>query len=232
MPTQQTLQRMATISTLAVCSVVACTRVRPQPEPPPAQPIAARPPSRPAPVRPVARPAATTTVSRPNAAPVANPDSLNGDPKGLKREDLNNALQAALRDLAACFSGSGAPPAIGLAFDAEPDGRARNIKVTGATPEGERCVSATLARVKLPVFEGKPVPVNFPISMYRPPVPAAPAAPGAPPAPAVGAPVVPPAPLPPAPPAGSSTAPYAPPSSIPPTPGSQPTDQPKTFIQP
>jgi hypothetical protein len=155
---------------------------------------------------------------------------LNGDPKGLKREDINNALQQALPALAGCFQGSGGPPSIGLTFDAEPAGRASNIKVSGASPAAERCVSASLARVKLPVFEGKSVPVNFPISVFSPtpvPTPAAAVEPTAPAAvPVAGAAAVPPPP-----PAGTSTSPYVP-SSMPATTGSAPAAQVKTFIQP
>jgi hypothetical protein len=122
-----------------------------------------------------------------------------------------------------------------LSFDAEPDGRASHIKVTGAPAEAEQCVSRTLARVKLPVFQGKSVPVQFPISVFRAPPPAAQAQ-----AQAAAAAAVPSAPVPvvgatavSAPPAGTSTAPYVPPSSVQPTTGSAPSaEQVKTFIQP
>jgi hypothetical protein len=152
---------------------------------------------------------------------------LNGDPKGLKREDINNALQQALPTFAACFQGPGSP-SIGLSFDAEPDGRASNVKVTGASPDGERCVTATLGRTKLPVFEGKSVAVSFPISVFRPaevPTPAAAVEKAAPAVPvAEAAPVA-------AQPAGSTT-PYVP-TSMAPTAGSKPDDNKvRTFIQP
>src|SRR2546429_4920841 len=124
---------------LVMCTVMACTRVRQQADPLPARPLPPiahnEPTRRPWPVEPPA-PAALP----PDAAPTVI-DTLNGDPKGLKREDINNALREALPTLAACFQGAG-PPSIGLSFDAEPEGRATNIKVSGASPEGERCVSA------------------------------------------------------------------------------------------
>jgi hypothetical protein len=215
-------------SLLLVCTVGACTKVRQQSDPLPARPlpsIARTEPTRRAwPVSPSSAPLP------PDAAPPVVIDTLNGDPKGLKREDINNALQQALPTLAGCFQGSGGPPSIGLTFDAEPDGRASNIKVSGATPVAERCVSASLARVKLPVFEGKSVPVSFPITVYSPPVPkptaaveqAVPAA-----VPVAGAAAVPPPPPP-----GTSTAPYVP-SSMPATAGSAPSaTEVKTFIQP
>jgi hypothetical protein len=120
---------------------------------------------------------------------------LNGDPKGLKREEIGAALESALPSLAPCLQGGGT--GVGLTFDASPEGRAENIKVSGASPETERCVSSTLARIKLPQFEGKAVPLHFPLNVYRPAAP-------------------PPAPVPPAaaaaptPPAAASTGVYAP----------------------
>lgn len=214
---------------LSVCTVGACTKVRQQSEPLPARPLPSAP--RPVPTQRAWPVAPSQPSLPPDAAPPVVIDTLNGDPKGLKREDINNALQAALPTLASCFQTSaGGPPSIGLTFEAQPDGRASNIKVSGATPDAERCVSASLARVKLPVFEGKSVPVSFPISVFSPPVPtpaaamqqAAPAA-----VPVAGAAAVPATPPP-----GTSTAPYAPPS-MPATTGSAPSDnQVKTFIQP
>lgn len=110
------------------------------------------------------------------------------------------------------------------------------MKVTGADEATERCVSTTLARTKLPVFQGKSVPVQFPLSLYRPPVPqqaARPAAETAPAAPAAPTAITGAAAMPATPPAGTSTAPYVPPSSIQPTPGSAPSaTEVKTFIQP
>jgi hypothetical protein len=214
-------------SLLVVCTFGACTKVRQQADPLPARPLPSI--ARPEPTRRAWPVAPTPTALPPDAAPSVVIDTLNGDPKGLKREDINNALQGALPTLASCFQGPGAPPSIGLTFDAEPDGRASNIKVNGASPAATSCVSASLARVKLPVFEGKSVPVSFPITVYSPPVPtpAAAAQPAAAaPVPVAGAAV--PAP----PPAGTSTAPYTPPS-MPATAGSAPSEtQVKTFIQP
>jgi len=209
---------------LAMCTVSACTRVRQQSDPLPARPLPPVtrnvPTQRPWPVTPPP-PAALP----PDAAPTVIVDTLNGDPKGLKREDINNALQQALPTLANCFQGAGAP-SVGLSFDAEPGGRASNIKVSGASPEGERCVSAALAQTKLPAFEGKSVPISFPISVYRPPVPTPAAAVENPaPVPVTGAVQA-------APPAGASTSPYAPPTMAP-TAGSKPDDNKvRTFIQP
>jgi hypothetical protein len=111
---------------------------------------------------------------------------LNGDPKGLKREEVSTALQKALPSLAPCLQGNGGAN-VGLSFEAAPEGRASNIKVSGASPEAERCVSNALAQVKLPSFEGKAVPLQFPLSVYQTPPPAAPPPPPAPPPAAPGA---------------------------------------------
>jgi hypothetical protein len=220
---QQNLSRMLFVA----CTLAGCTKVRQQADPMPARPLPSvvrnEPTRRP---WPVTRPDPATLP--PDAAPTVIVDTLNGDPKGLKREDINNALQQALPTFAACFQGPGSPSSIGLSFDAEPDGRANNVKVTGASAEGERCVTATLGRTKLPVFEGKSVTVSFPISVYRPaaevPTPAV-AEKGAPAVPVAEA--VPVGAQP-----GGSTTPYVP-SSMAPTAGSKPDDNKvRTFIQP
>jgi hypothetical protein len=212
---------------LVACVVGGCTRIRPAVDPLPATPLPRvalheEPTRRPWPV------AQRPTSMPPDAALPVISDTLNGDPKGLKREEINGALQQVLPTLAGCLPADG-PPSFALSFDAEPDGHASNIQVNGASPAAATCISATLARVKLPVFEGKSVPVQFPISVYRPPVPPTPAAAveTAPaPVPVVGATV------PGSPPAGTSTAPYVPPS-MPATSGSAPApDQVRTFIQP
>jgi hypothetical protein len=147
----------------------------------------------PAEAKPLAKPAPPTTytfsTSGETPAPVARrplpPDpaapvtSLNGDPKGLQREDLSRAMNGVLPSLANCFQEPGGPSGVGLSFEADPSGKARNIKVTGGSAAAQGCVSTTLAAVRLPSFEGKPVPVDFPLSVQR--IAAAPAA--APPAP-------------------------------------------------
>jgi hypothetical protein len=142
------------------------------------------------------QPAPATAERPPDALAVpAIVDTLNGDPKGLKRADLGDAMQRAMPSLAPCLGAAGGN--VGLSFDADPDGRARNIKVNGASPSVERCVSDTLVRLKLPTFEGKAVPVQFPLDVYRPAAPPAP--------PAAAAPAAPPA-------TATSTGGYAPPS--------------------
>jgi hypothetical protein len=159
-----------------VLALGGCTRVtEPDPAPPAAPPAAPaprppRPQSRPSPWPSQLLPAAARPV---DAAPVLIPtaDTLNGDPKGLKKEEISAALQKALPSLAPCLGAAGSGN-VGLSFDASPEGRARNIKVTNASPETERCVSSTLADLKLPTFEGKSVPLDFPLTVHRPDPPA------------------------------------------------------------
>jgi hypothetical protein len=180
---------MAGSSALALCAVGGCTRIQEADTPPPPPPAAE--PARPAPRR--APPPSSWSTSRPlvaaarpDAAPIPVPsESLNGDPKGLKREAIGTALQDALPSLAPCLQGEGA--SVGLSFNASPEGRAEEVKITGASPAAERCVSARLAQVKLPSFEGKAVPVQFPLNVYRPPAPR----PAEPPPPPPAAPAVP-----------------------------------------
>jgi hypothetical protein len=85
--------------------------------------------------------------------------------------------------------GSSGPATMGLDFTAQNDGRAADVQVSGASAEDERCVSGAVGAMRLPAFEGKPVPVKLPLNVYRPQLPppqqvAQPApAPSAPPAP-------------------------------------------------
>jgi hypothetical protein len=114
-------------------------------------------------------------------------DTLNGDPKGPTREALSQALDGVLPAVARCFPDGAA--SVGVSLEADPSGKAANVKVTGAGA-AEGCVRGAVAAVRLPTFEGKAVPVSFPINIQTtrpaPPAGAAPtaaAAPVAPPAP-------------------------------------------------
>ncbi len=158
--------------------VPGCTKVREQPPASPVLPAEAPAPApKPTPRRPpppafggsVAGEAAPASPPAPAAPapPVAPADTLNGDPKGPKREELSRALDGALPGLARCFDGGGGAGSVGLAFDVEPSGRAAGIKVTGASPTAERCVREAVAAVRLPTFEGKPVPIQFPLTVHR-----------------------------------------------------------------
>jgi hypothetical protein len=157
----------------------ACTKVV---EPPVLEP--APPPPEPVKKRNVA-PAPRAWPSRP-AAPVAPPpapkppepaiETLNGDREGLKREDLQNALDGAMDRFSACVDSTGTTR-VALSFDADPSGGAQNVKVSGGGPTAEKCVAAVVTRLSLPKFSGKAVPVHFPITVQRTVTQPAPSAP-------------------------------------------------------
>ncbi len=234
---------------MALCAA-GCTKIIPAPEStgePPAAGEQAAAPTRP-----------KVYIATPSQAPVARPtvtpptpvdalkaiNTLNGDPNGLKREDLNNAMQAVIPSLASCFEAA-APPSVTLAFDADPSGAVQNVKVTGASPTAETCVTRSLTAMRLPVFQGKLVPVTFPLTIYQrpqpappPPVAARPAPPPSAPMPGTTAEILAPPPPTNAPVNTGSTRPYEPPptTSLPTTTpsggtNSKPT-QIQTFIQP
>jgi hypothetical protein len=198
---------------LLVCTVAACTRVRQQTDPLPARPLPSIPHSN----EPTRRPWPVTTIRRRHRASRRGSDRhsryferRSEGPQARRHQQRTST--GAFRRWRRAFRAPGRPPSA-WPSTRSPIGRASNIKVSGASPDGERCVSATLARTKLPVFEGKSVPVAFPISVFRPAGPharrgrrehAAPAARSA------GAARV-------APPAGSSNAPYVPSSMAPTT---------------
>ncbi len=170
---------------LCVCVSLGCTKVM-TPPPPAVEAVAAAPvAAAPAPVatwRPSASSASAPQRPVPPpprplvaAAPVrkdAGPPTLNGDPNGLRQDDLQRVLDGVLPSLASCFTAAGSPPGAGLSFDAEASGHTRNIKVSGAPPEIERCVAGLVGAVRLPEFQGASVPVQFPITIYRPAPPA------------------------------------------------------------
>lgn len=114
--------------------------------------------------------------------------------------------------------GSSGPATMGLGFTAQNDGRAADVQVSGASTEDERCVSGAVGAMRLPAFEGKPVPVKLPLNVFRPHLPPPPVAQAAQaPAPS----------MPPPAPAGSTYAlPTTPTKAAAPAQGTQP------FIQP
>jgi HAMP domain-containing protein len=91
---------------------------------------------------------------------------LNDDPDGLRREDLQKALDASMGTLAGCFDGSDANSA-GVFFEADPSGIARGIQVRGVPPATAACIQKTVASLKFPEFHGNPVPIDFPLSVHR-----------------------------------------------------------------
>ena len=147
----------------------ACTKVVEPPvlEPPaPApEPVKKRKLAPPPPAWPASKPAAPPA---PPAPPPAAPavETLNGDPEGLKREDLQDRLDAAMDRFSACVDAPGTTR-VALSFEAAPEGGAQNVKVSGGGAATEKCVAGVVAGLSLPKFSGKAVPVHFPITVQR-----------------------------------------------------------------
>jgi hypothetical protein len=119
----------------------------------------------PPPAWPAAKPAAPAPPPPPPpAAPAV--ETLNGDPEGLKREVLQDRLDAAMDKFTACVDAPGTTR-VALSFDAAPEGGAQNVKVSGGGAPAEKCVAGVVAGLSLPKFSGKPVPVHFPITVQR-----------------------------------------------------------------
>jgi hypothetical protein len=163
--------RHALVALLVGCSA-ACTKVNEQPALPPQAPSPAVGPVVKKTVRP--RPTWSTSfesdrpvVARRTAPPDARPaiETLNGDPNGLAREELQKALDAAMPAFARCFESSEGSVNVSLSFDAEPAGEASKLKISGGGAAAERCVSGVVNGLRLPTFSGPPVPVHFPLSI-------------------------------------------------------------------
>ncbi len=183
--------RPAVAALWLACAGGACTKVQEQPELPRqvmAQPIASAPAK---PARPRNTPWPSSTPFAPDrvaparrSAPDTRPavETLNGDPNGLKREDLQKVMDGAMPALAGCFEGSEGSISVAVSFDADPGGKATNLKVSGGGAGAEKCVSGVAAGLRLPSFAGASVPVHFPLSIRAPirAKPAAAASPGAP----------------------------------------------------
>jgi len=189
------LARVLIAAGLSGLSAVGCTKVREQPDPPPSAAPAA---PAPAPARPAARPpssasgfAASAPIAEtpplgaaripgpPDAAAVpAAPaaGTLNGDPKGLRNEDLQKALGVVMPKLAACLAegGGGAGTDIMLTVEADSTGSARDVNVQGKADLPQKvttCLSAAAAAMTFPKFEGKAVKVSVPLAIHGAPSP-------------------------------------------------------------
>lgn len=92
--------------------------------------------------------------------------SLNEDANGLKRDQLQKALDEKLGGLAKCFDNTDVTSA-GIFFEADPSGEARAISVRGAPAEAEACAKGIIGSLRFPEFHGNPVPIDFPISISR-----------------------------------------------------------------
>jgi hypothetical protein len=163
--------RLALAAT-SLAALAACTKVQEQPvlQAPPPAPAAVAPAPKPAdkPARkrwgfdPPAPPA-----RKPPPAAVVDPNSLNGDPNGLKRDDLQKALDGAMPRFTACFDATPGSVNVSLSFDADPEGKAANVKVSGGGASADKCVATVVNGLRLPAFSGKAVPVHFPITIQR-----------------------------------------------------------------
>lgn len=201
----------------------ACTKVVEQPAATAPPPASAVPAPAPAPRRAAPTPSRAPAWPPPEAAPAPTPEApppvltLNGDPKGLRREDVNRMIDGMMPALAGCLQAAGG--AVAISFTADPSGRVDSPRATGAPAQAEACLVGVVSRLAIPPFGGKAIPVDFPLTIHRAPQPAAPA-------PAAQAPAPPPAPAP-APTPQLGVVPGAIPTTAPTT-GGLPTMQPKT----
>lgn len=183
--------RLALASAALVMTAGGCTKVVEQAPLPPQVESTQDPLRTPTPApRPAPRPSSgwrnESVESPPPPAPAPRPEQAPAEDKGLKREDLDKALQAVMPSLAPCFQGGGSAPTVSVKFEADPSGQAKNVSVTGASSDAQRCVTSAISGLRLPVFEGKAVGVDFPLTVYQPPPPPKPA-PAAPAPAAAGA---------------------------------------------
>jgi hypothetical protein len=173
-----------TTVSLFFLSVAACTKTRSQPEP-----TYSAPPGVNSLRAPVYDPAAKQgKVSLPSRrwgsnsmqpgsmkTPLTNGDNriaaaqsktLNDDVNGLKRSELQKALDEKMGGLAKCFDKTDVT-SVGIYFEADPSGEARGIRVRGAPGESEGCARSIIGSLKFPEFQGNPVPIDFPVSISR-----------------------------------------------------------------
>jgi hypothetical protein len=150
----------------------ACTKVQEQPvlQTPPPEAKPAPPPLPPRAAKPAKQrwgfdPPAPPPRRQP-AEPAVAVDTLNGDPNGLKRDDLQKALDAAMPRFTSCFGSATGSVNVSLTFDATAEGKPDNIKVAGGGG-ADGCVTGVVKGLRLPTFSGKPVPVSFPLSIQR-----------------------------------------------------------------
>ena len=92
--------------------------------------------------------------------------SLNEDANGLKRGELQKALDEKMGGLSKCFDNSDVT-SVGIYFEADPSGEARGIHVRGAPSDAESCARGVIGSLRFPEFQGNPVPIDFPISISR-----------------------------------------------------------------
>ncbi len=108
--------------------------------------------------------AAPTAAAKPQAGGGA---TLNGHPNGITRDTVNRSIQGAMGSLANCFTNVTQDPMVAVSFEADPSGHPSLVRVNGAPPDAERCIRGIMQGVRFPAFEGKGVPIDFPLSFHR-----------------------------------------------------------------
>jgi hypothetical protein len=171
----------ALLASLCLMAAVACTKVIEQPQveatppapPPPPVHLGTRPvraPSRnlpPPPTAPQAQAQAADVVAAPRA------DTLNGDPGGPKRADMQKAIDRAMPSFQSCFREATGSVNVSLSFSAAASGRAEAARVTGGGPVIDGCLTRAIGQLRLPEFTGEAVPIQFPLAVERTVTPAA-----------------------------------------------------------
>jgi hypothetical protein len=109
-------------------------------------------------------PAAAPTAA---AKPQEGAATLNGHPNGITRDTVNRSIQGSMGALANCFTNVTQDPMVAVSFEADPSGHPSLVRVNGAPPDAERCIRGVMQGMRFPAFEGKGVPIDFPLSFHR-----------------------------------------------------------------
>jgi hypothetical protein len=181
------------LASLCLTAALACTKVNEQPPLPPPAPEPLEPKvlrgsragARKAGWDQPAAPLASAPRSGPVDAAAPRADTLNGEPGGPGRADMQKAIDRAMPSFQPCFREATGSVNVSLAFSAAPSGRAEQVRVTGGGPVIDGCLARALGQLKLPAFSGAAVPIQFPLAVERTvtPAPTAAAAPANPPPP-------------------------------------------------
>ncbi len=107
----------------------------------------------------------------PDAGAAAN--TLNGNPKGPKAEDLSGVVQAAASQLQGCLDGNADLPVgtinVSINYQVEPSGAASGINVSapGAPASVVDCLKGRFESLRFPPFEGAAVTGGYPMVYTR-----------------------------------------------------------------
>lgn len=107
------------------------------------------------------------SAERPRSTVTPPVNTLNGDPQGLKRVDLDRGMFGAMQSMSACFTPGTPNPTMNLSFEAEPSGRTSLVRLQGAPADAEPCIRKIVQEMRLPSFEGKAVPVEMPLVFHE-----------------------------------------------------------------